>query len=124
MKSFLVFEKINHSDIIPKQIIRLGKAQQDKIRPIKVILPTSNVRKPILDNTKNLKSAGEEFRKIFIKKDIHPGIRKEFNRLREATNAETNKPENAGKQVVYNRDTRTLSIDGVVVDRFKPSFFL
>ena len=50
----LVFEKINHSDIIPKQIIRLGKAQQDKIRPIKVILPTSNVRKPILDNTKNL----------------------------------------------------------------------
>ena len=59
----------------------------------------------------------------YIKKDIHPGVRRELKRLADAEKAERAKPENQGRAVEYDKSMRTLSIDGVVVDKFQPSFF-
>ena len=54
---------------------------------------------------------------------MHPGIRKEFARLKESEKTEKQKPENQGKQVVYDHSTRQVKVDGIVVDQFQPTFF-
>ena len=33
------------------------------------------------------------------------------------------KPENQGRQVKYNHETRCVTVDGIIVDGFKPAFF-
>ena len=60
---------------------------------------------------------------MFILKDAHPLVRRELNRIRAVERAEKQKPENQGRQVEYNGESRCLYVDGVVVDRFKPAFF-
>ena len=80
-------------------------------------------RKSILNDAKKLKDAGDEFKKIFIKKDVHPCIRKELYRLREAERRESEKAENAGKEVKYDHANRTLSVNGTIIDRYMPIFF-
>ena len=54
---------------------------------------------------------------------MHPGVRREFNRLRLSEKTEKDKPENEGRTVEYDHATRTVTVDGVVVDRFRSSFF-
>ena len=46
-----------------------------------------------------------------------------FNRMREVEKAEKEKPENRGRDVRYDPVKRTLSVNGVVIDQFKPQFF-
>ena len=65
----------------------------------------------------------DPFKKIFIKKDMHPGVRREFNRLRESEKAQRESPDNNGRTIVYDRESRTIAVDGVVVDRFRSLFF-
>ena len=60
---------------------------------------------------------------IFIKSDVHPSIRKEMARLYVVEKAEKETPENAGRNVNFDKKNRTITIDGLVVDRYKPSFF-
>ena len=55
--------------------------------------------------------------------NLHPGIRKEIGRMRAAEKREKEKPENSVREVKYDRTTRTLTVDGEVVDRFCPTFF-
>lgn len=75
----------------------------------------------ILANAKELKSAGMKFRKIFVRKDIHPAIQKETFRIKEAEKRE-GKPENAGRNVEHDRDTRSLMVNDQVADQFDPAF--
>ena len=81
------------------------------------------MRKRILQNTSKLKHAGNTFQRIYVKKDIHPAVRKELNRMHLAEREEERKPENQGREVKYDPATRCLTVDGMVVDRFKPTFF-
>ena len=78
----------------------------------------------MLNHAKDLKNAGNGFTKIFIKKDIHPIVRKELNRMKSAEYNEKRKPENVARTVKYDPETRCLSVDGIVVDRFRMCFFL
>ena len=53
----------------------------------------------------------------------NPAVRKEQNRIRFVEREERQKPENQGRDVKYDFESRCLLVDGIVVDRFKPSFF-
>ena len=67
--------------------------------------------------------AKPKIKKIYINKDIHPKVHKELGRLRAVVNDEKRKPENAGRKVEYDHFNRVVKVDGIIVDRFKPSFF-
>lgn len=121
-----IFTAIGKQDTKFREILRLGKTPTDAnayTRPVKVCLENPPDRKAILENAKQLKEAGDTFKRIYIKKDMHPGIRKEFARLKESEKTEKQKPENQGKQVVYDHSTRQVKVDGIVVDQFQPTFF-
>ncbi len=50
---------------------------------------------------------------ICIKKDVHPMVRKELNRLKGFTKAEKEKLENIGKTVLYDHKSRKVLVNGV-----------
>ena len=43
-------------------------------------------------------------------------------RLHERVKDEKSKPENEGRNVVYNARNRSVMVDDVIIDRFKPLF--
>ena len=61
--------------------------------------------------------------KVYIKKDIHPAIRKENDRLRKREKEEKEKAENVGSDVSYDWKRRVLTRDGVINDRLMLKFF-
>lgn len=88
---------------------RLGREQVDgRKRPILVTLGTKATRDKRLTKPKRLKDAGRLFARIYVKKDVHPHIRNEWKRLKEADNTEKSKPENVGR--VIRLDPRTSFI--------------
>lgn len=97
-----------------------GAAGNRRHRPVHVQLSTREKRDNVLRNAKKLKEGTEDERKIYIKKDLHPGVRKELDRLRRAEREERNKPENAGKTITYDHKQRILLCDGQVIDRYQP----
>ena len=124
-KVALILKEIGHENIALTSIQRLGVRQEGQTygRPIKITVPSPQVRRTILQNSKNLKQAGHVFKKIYVKRDMHPAFRKEMGRLRESEKREREKPENQGRDVRYDRTTRVLTVDGAIVDRFNPTFF-
>ena len=70
-----------------------------------------------------MKEKREPFNKIYIKKDVHPAVRKENNRLRSREKEEKDKPENVGINFDYDWKNRALLRDGVEIDRYSPQFF-
>ena len=121
----MLLSKIAVSDAEVSSCDRLGESQDDQTRGrvLKVVLRNASDQKRILENSKNLKYSGDNFSKIYVKRDMHPGVRRELNRLRIAEKDEREKPENAGRNITYDHALRTLSVDGVVIDQFQPSFF-
>ena len=55
--------------------------QRRKNRPILVIVESKSMRDNILDKAKTLKNASDLFKRVFIKKDVHPSVRNEWQRL-------------------------------------------
>ena len=122
----IILKKVGQENVVPVTIQRLGKdgaAGANRIRPLKIVVNTSEEQKEVISNAKKLKNAGEEFKKVFIKRDVHPAIRKEIGRLYAVQKAEQEKAENAGRTVVFDQRKRVVTIDGIIVDRFKPNFF-
>ena len=105
------------------EITRIGKAETDKIRPMLAKAPSKAGRDKVLDNTKALKSAGEAFRRVYVKKDLHPAVRREWKRLRDAETEEREKPENQGVDIRLDFRKRVLLRDNVVIDKWKPNLF-
>ena len=125
-KCKLILEAIGKPEIVIKSAQRLGKPLQANStfkRPIKVTLAQPSERKQVLEKAKSLKEAGDQFSGIYVKKDFHPMVRKELNRLRQVTKEEREKPENQGKTVRYDHETRKVLIDGNVIDHFRMAFF-
>ena len=79
------------------------------------------MRYEILKNSSKLRdqAEGSIYRKVFLKKDVHPDIRAEEKRLYEVFKAERDKPENVNKEVLFDRKTRVVTVNEEVVDRFK-----
>lgn len=92
-------------------------------RPLLLTVQDKEMRSRILGNAKNLKTAGGIYAKIYVKKDVHPGVRKEWQRLREAEAREKERPENAGCNIRLDTRQRKLYRDNEVIDTWSPQFF-
>ena len=106
-----------------KEFQRLGKFYPGKNRVILAKLQSKQDRDHLLENSTKLKATGGCFSSIYVKKDVHPLVRKELERLRKVEKREKDKPENQGLNVHYNAANREVIVNGIVIDNFKPSFF-
>lgn len=101
---------------------RLGRAvaadQGSRRRPLMVSVESREDRDATLSVAKNLKSAGERYKKVYIKKDVHPSVRDEWKRLREVEKNEKERPENVGCNIYLNVRERQVYKDGVVIDKW------
>ena len=113
------------SDIDPSgfSLRRLGQPNEQNKRPLHVICNSQQQRDKIIATAKELKSAGDRFKSVYIKKDIHPAVRKELGRLRKRAYDEKDKPDNVGANIVYDHKNRVVTRNDVVIDRFYPKFF-
>ena len=102
---------------------RLGKPSERRNRVLLIKLSSKADRDKLLASTARLKQAQGYLSKVYIKKDVHPLVRKEFSRLKEVEKREKEKAENQGLSVVYNANRREIIVDGHVVDQFRPMFF-
>jgi hypothetical protein len=105
------------------EIKRLGRPNDRNKRPMLVCLPDKGMRKSILEKAKALHEEEEPYKRAYIKKDMHPAVRREFDRLNKVHKEEKDKPGNAGKNIVYDHKRREITCDGLVIDRFNLSFF-
>ncbi len=104
---------------------RLGNRNGgNRKRPILVTMASKESKERVLAKASKLKTSNDIYSRIFIKKDVHPAIRSEWKRLREAEAVEKDRPENAGCTIHLDTRERKLLRDGVVIDSFSPSFFL
>ena len=125
----LVLSTIGQQAVEVRSVERLGSQQQERRqpsgssrpyrRPLKVVLKNADSRKDVLDSARQLKTSDAIFRSIYVKKDMHPLIRKEFDRLRAVEKREKERPENRGKTVHYDYRERKVYVDDVVVDSFQ-----
>lgn len=102
---------------------RLGQQNERKMRPIHITVEDQNQRDKLLQVAKNLKNAPGRLARVYIRKDVHPAVRRETGRLRKREKEEREKPENVGVNITYDWRTRVLMRDGVIIDRFTPRFF-
>lgn len=103
---------------------RLGRREPGgRRRPILVTLASKQVRDGILGKTRKLKETGAPYDRVFVKKDVHPVVRNEWKRLREAEVAEKAKPENTGCVIRLDTKERKLYRDEVVIDSWRPAPF-
>ena len=107
---------------------RLGKLDENKIRegkvrPILIVVDSKEAKEAVLEKSKILKDKGELFRKIYIKKDIHPEVRKEWDRLRAAEVREKNDPANQGAIIRLDTKERKLYRNDSVIDSWTPHPF-
>ena len=100
---------------------RLGEAGPSKCRPLLLKAACKKTRAEMLENAKELKKAEntEEVKNVYIKKDIHPSVRKEWKRLRDVEDAEKKKPANQGADIKLDPKTRTITRNGAVIDRWQ-----
>ena len=105
------------------EISRLGKAGEGRKRPILAKVANREVRDGILENARALKDAGPSYRRIYVKKDLHPAIRKEWKRLRDVVATEKAKPVNQGCTITVDYKTSQVTRDGIKIDKWRPAYF-
>ncbi|KAK4299453.1 hypothetical protein Pmani_028266 [Petrolisthes manimaculis] len=99
------------SDPATWEIRRLGRENERRKRPLLVVVGDGHQRNEILKKARNLKSAQGLMASVYIKKDVHPAVRKEMARLRQREKEEKDKPENVGVNLVYDWKRRVLLKD-------------
>ena len=102
---------------------RLGQVNDHNKRPLHVTCSTQKQCDAIVAAARELNNAGETYSRIYIKKDIHPAVRKELGRLRKVAKDENEKADNEGCTIVFDHKNRVVTKDNVVIDRFTPKFF-
>ena len=91
---------------------------------MKVTFTKPGLRNEVVGASAVLKNhTNASLKAIYLKKDIHPAIRREYKRIYDAEKREKDKPENQGIEVKYDKMSRTLIVNGQVIDRFRPNFF-
>lgn len=93
------YTKVNRRQVW--EVKRLGQPNEKKRRPILIVVTDQKERDMILTKAKNLKNAGNELSKVYIKKDVHPAVRRENARLWKREREEKEKPENMGVNIRY-----------------------
>lgn len=121
-KIMKIWEKVSVASEV-REARRIGNTNNTPVgrprrRPILVTVANKYERDAVLDKAKTLKSSGDAYNKIYIKKDVHPSIRAEWKRLRDAERTEKERPENAGCNIQLNTRERQLYKDGEVIDKW------
>ena len=107
-----------------KSCRRLGRGEPGaRKRPILVTLTSREARDEVLANSRRLKEAGSPYERVFVKKDVHPSVRNEWQRLRDLEAAEKGRPENVGCVVRLDIRERKVYRDNVVIDSWQPAPF-
>ena len=106
------------------EMSRIGAPANDKIHPIILKMSSKVQREKILKKAKNLKDAGPVYAKVYIRKDVHPATRREWKRLKDAEKNEKAKPGNEVSTITLDYKARVLLRDNIVIDRWKPTYFL
>ena len=112
------------TNIVIDELVRLGNRDENnpnKTRPLKVTFDKPSMRNEILKNAYKLKDQTENdpYHRVYLKRDSHPQVRNEEKRLYEVFKWEKEKPENAEMDVVFDRKTRVVTVNGEEIDRFK-----
>lgn len=103
---------------------RLGaESGGERKRPLLLTLRDKDTRLRVLANGKKLKTAGDNYTGIYVKKDVHPSVRKEWKRLRDAEAREKERPENVGCVIRLDTRQRKLYRDDDVIDCWNSQFF-
>ena len=103
---------------------RLGRQRDGRSRPILVHVADKDARDAVIGKARKLKEERREpFRTIFVKKDTHPAIRKEWGRLRSVLRAELARPENAGENIRLDTRERKIYKNDVVIDSWRVNYF-
>ena len=118
-----IFEKIDAREVAFTSR-RIGRSDRGRHRPILVEVESKEIRNSIIEKASALKRSGDTYRMIYIKKDAHPAVRKEWGRLFEMETRERAKPENVGHDIRVDKERRVLLKDNIVIDRWNPSFFV
>ena len=106
------------------EVKRVGDTAEGKQRPIILKMSSKAERDAVLEVTKKLKEAGTDYKRIYVRKDIHPSVRKEWGRLRKMLKEEREKPTNQGANITLDYKSRVLLRNGMVIDRYSPTYFL
>ena len=122
-KCDMVLSKMGVQGVQQLEVSRLGKPADGRNRPILLRVASRIERDRVLADTKALKEAGPAYKGIYVKKDTHPATRKEWKRLRDAEKYEKQKAENQGCIIELDTKSRELRRDGVVIDRWCPTYF-
>lgn len=117
-----IWEKVEVNEEI-RSHKRLGNRVDNRKRPILLSLASKEVRDKILEKASKLKELGEVYSKIYIKRDVHPSVRNEWKRLRDAERSEKERPENVGCVIRLDTRERKLYRDGIVIDSWNQQFF-
>ena len=113
---------ITIEDLGEVTVKRLGEEQRNgRARPLHITLESHDKQWKILKKAKDLRDTAT-FKDIYIKKDIHPAIRKELVRLRKREREEKDNPDNRGITIEYDWKARTLKRNNIIIDRFNPHF--
>ena len=103
---------------------RLGPViNANRPRPLLVDVESKSIRDEMLEKSKKLKELQENYKKIYIKKDSHPEVRKEWKRLRDAEEVEKNKPSNSGCTIRLDFKQRVLYKYDIAIDKWRPHPF-
>lgn len=101
---------------------RLGSSgDRSTPRPLLITLDNHETCKEIVMNAKNLRDVSD-CASIFIRRDTHPTLRYEANRIRIREREEKADPRNSNAEIRYDRKERVLLKNGRIIDRFRPSF--
>jgi len=96
-------------------ISRLGKKDENKVRPIKIVVDSEVQRNLILESLFNLKG-NENFRNIRVTRDYTPTER---NEIRDLVKQAKERNENAPEGCIYEWKVREDTKNGMRVMRFK-----
>ena len=104
---------------------RLGRQQAGgRSRPILVHVATRDHRDSAIGKARRLKEdAREPFKAIYVKKDVHPVVRKEWGRLRGVLRTELARPENAGENIRLDTRERKIYKNDIVIDSWRATYF-
>ena len=109
------------SDAVVRSHRRLGPVNDDRPRPVLIRVDSKFIRDKVLEKAKKLKDLNDPFKKVYIKKDSHPEVRKEWKRLRNAEEAE--KRNNVDSDIRLDFKQRVLYKDGCIIDKWRPHPF-
>ena len=120
-----ILVEIQCPGVIPAKVMRLGKPREGGAppRPLLVITNSITEAKIVLENAKRLKGSPKEDRKrVYIKRDQHPAILKEWKRLRDFARVEREAPVNVHCNIKVDYKKRAVTKDGEVICQFVSPF--